>query len=216
MTDASLEANERTIKVWDPVVRIFHWGMVTAVATAWLSAEESEAVHEIAGYLVAALLGVRLVWGLIGTRHARFASFLRGPGATIGYLRDMVTGRERRYVGHNPAGAAMIVALILTLSGTAFTGWLMADTTRISMLPEMPAIVAPAFADDDEYGEYGEYGEGGEEMLEEVHEVLANLLLVLIALHVGGVILASVRHRENLARAMLTGSKREPGPGDVS
>ncbi|MAM63845.1 cytochrome b/b6 domain-containing protein [Maritimibacter sp. UBA3975] len=213
MTDATLETTERTVRVWDPVVRIFHWGMVAAVATAWLSAEESETIHEVAGYVVAGLLGARLVWGLIGTRHARFGSFLRGPGTTVRYLRDMMAGRERRYIGHNPAGAAMIVALLLALSGTAFTGWLMADTTRVAMLPEMPAVVSPAFADDD--GERGEYGEGGEELLEEVHEVLANLLLVLIAPHVGGVILASVRHNENLARAMVTGTKRGAGHDDI-
>lgn len=121
----------------------------------------------------------------------------------------MTRGRERRYLGHNPAGAAMIVALLVTLSGTAFTGWLMEDEARLAMLPSLPAIVAPAWADDD--GDEREYGAPGEAEgpLKEVHETLANLMLLLAALHVGGVVLASFRHHENLARAMVTGDKRE-------
>jgi cytochrome b len=204
------------VRIWDPLVRLFHWGLVAAFATAWLTADELQSVHEVAGYTVAGLVAFRLVWGLVGSRYARFAQFLRGPGETLAYLGDMTRGRERRYLGHNPAGAAMIVALLVTLSGTAFTGWLMEDETRLAMLPSMPAIVAPAWADDD--GDEYEYGEGGEGegLLEEAHETLANLTLLLVALHVGGVVLASFRHHENLARAMVTGDKRAPGPGDIA
>lgn len=205
---------QRTVRVWDPLVRIFHWGLVAAFAIAWLTADELQPVHEIAGYIVAGLVAFRVVWGLVGSRYARFAQFLRGPVETFSYVGDMARGRERRYLGHNPAGAAMIVALLITLSGTAFTGWLMEEPARIATLSEMPQIVAPAFADDD--GEDEGYGEGGEETLEELHEVFANLTLLLVALHVGGVVLASFRHRENLARAMITGTKRAPGPGDIA
>ncbi len=202
------------VPVWDPLVRVFHWGLVAAFATAWLTADELQLVHEFAGYTVAGLVAFRLVWGLVGSRYARFAQFLKGPGETLAYLGDMTRGRERRYLGHNPAGAAMIVALLVTLSGTAFTGWLMEDETRLAMLPSMPAIVAPAWADDDER-EYGARGEV-EGPLKEVHETLANLMLLLVALHVGGVVLATFRHHENLARAMVTGEKRAPGPGDIA
>lgn len=208
------------IKVWDPAVRLFHWSLVAAFATAWISAEESRPLHETAGYVVAGLLAFRLVWGLIGPRYARFAQFVKGPGSVLRYLGAAVTGTERRHIGHNPAGAAMIVAILLTLSGTAFTGWLMADRTRLALLPDLPAIVSPAYADSDEDEDEGEGGayfggaiEGG---LEEAHEVLANLMLALVVLHVGGVILSSLRHRENLARAMVTGRKRAPGPDDVA
>lgn len=204
------------VRVWDPLVRVFHWGLVAAFATAWLTADELQPVHEIAGYTVAGLVAFRLVWGLVGSRYARFAQFLKGPGETLAYLGDMTRGRERRYLGHNPAGAAMVVALLITLSGTAFTGWLMEDEARLAMLPSIPAIVAPAWADDD--GDEREYGGRGEVEgpLKEVHETLANLMLLLAALHVGGVVLASFRHHENLARAMVTGDKRGPGPGDVA
>ncbi|RKT34771.1 cytochrome b [Roseovarius halotolerans] len=223
MTDAlSHEAPEMNtapsskVRVWDPLIRVFHWGLVAAFATAWLTADELQTVHEFAGYTVAGLVAFRLVWGLVGSRYARFAQFLKRPGETLAYLRDMTRASERRYLGHNPAGAAMIVALLVTLSGTAFTGWLMEDESRLAMLPAMPQIVAPAWADDD--GDRHEYGEGGEGegLLEEVHETLANLMLLLIALHVGGVVLASFRHHENLARAMVTGEKRGPGPGDIA
>ena len=199
---------------------MFHWGLVAAFATAWLTADELQPVHEFAGYTVAALVAFRLVWGLVGSRYARFAQFLKGPGETLAYLGDMTRGRERRYLGHNPAGAAMVVALLVTLSGMAFTGWLMEDEARLAMLPSMPAIVAPAWADNDGDGdgderEYGARSEV-EGPLKEVHETLANLMLLLAALHVGGVVLASLRHHENLARAMVTGDKRGPGPGDIA
>lgn len=204
------------VRVWDPLLRVFHWGLVAAFATAWLTADELQPVHEFAGYTVAGLVAFRLVWGLVGSRYARFAQFLKGPGETLAYLGDMTRGRERRYLGHNPAGAAMVVALLVALSGTAFTGWLMEDEARLAMLPSMPAIVAPAWADDD--GGEREHGERGEVEgpLKEVHETLANLMLLLAALHVGGVVLASFRHHENLARAMVTGDKRGPGPGDIA
>ncbi|MFV1878647.1 cytochrome b/b6 domain-containing protein [Nioella sp.] len=204
------------IRVWDPFVRVFHWGLVAAFATAWLTADELQPIHEVAGYTVAGLVAFRLVWGLFGSRYARFAQFLKGPGETLGYFGDMARGRERRYLGHNPAGGAMILALMVTLSGTALTGWLMEEDARLAMLPSIPAIVAPAWADDD--GDEREYGVRGEAegQLKELHETLANLMLLLAALHVAGVVLASFRHNENLARAMVTGDKRGPGPGDIA
>lgn len=206
-----------TLRVWDPLIRIFHWSLVAAFAIAWLTAEEVQPVHEVAGYVVAGLVAFRIVWGLVGPRYARFSQFIRSPGATLAYLDDMLRGREARFLGHNPAGAAMIVALLAALSGTAFTGWLMEDPTRQALLPGLPQIVAPAYADEDgEEREYGERGEGGDGLLKEVHESFANLLLLLVVLHVGGVVLASVRHRENLARAMITGDKRAAEPGDIA
>ncbi len=151
MTDqvSGLAKGTATVRVWDPLVRVFHWGLVAAFATAWLTADEMQPVHELAGYTVAGLVAFRLIWGFAGSRYARFSQFVKGPGATIAYLRTILRGNERRYLGHNPAGAAMILALLLTLSGTAFTGWLMAEPERLSMVPALPQIVAPAWADDD-------------------------------------------------------------------
>ena len=204
----------RTVRVWDPLVRVFHWGLVAAFAIAWLTADELQPVHELAGYTVAGLVAFRVIWGFVGSRYARFAQFLAGPAATLGYMADTLKGQERRYLGHNPAGAMMIVAILFTLSGTAFTGWLMKEPARTAMLPGLPQIVAPAQADDD--GDEYRGGDEAEGPLKEVHEALANLMLLLVALHVGGVVLASLRHQENLARAMLTGDKRAPEPGDIA
>lgn len=219
MTDAATHdpaqmdpGKPRMVRIWDPLVRVFHWSLVAAFAVAWFSAEELDAVHEFAGYVVAGLVAFRLIWGLVGSHYARFSQFLKGPGTVLSYLGDMVSGKERRYLGHNPAAAAMVLALLVTLSGTVYTGMLMEEPSRMGMLPQMPQIVAPAYADED--GEHEREGDG--ESLEELHETFANLMLLLIALHVSGVVLASFRHHENLTRAMVTGDKRAAGPDDIA
>jgi cytochrome b len=129
---------------------------------------------------------MRLIWGVVGTPHARFSQFVKSPLVVANYLKDIVTGREVRHLGHNPAGGAMIVALLATLIGLCISGWLM---------------TTDAF--------------WGSEMMEDIHETLANLALTLVGLHVAGVLWASFRHHENLIRAMVTGRKRVPEPGDV-
>lgn len=167
------------IKVWDVFVRLFHWSLVGLIAGTWLTSDGPKSLHERMGYAIAALIAARLVWGLIGPRHARFVDFVRGPRAVLHYLGDLRQGREQRYLGHNPAGGAMIVALLLTVTGTAVTGWL--QTTAMFW---------------------------GSDAMEEVHELLATSILILVALHVSGVIVESLRHRENLVLSMLTGFKR--------
>ena len=167
-----------TVRVWDPLVRLFHWALVAAFAAAWATGEEAMGLHQILGYGIVGLVGARLVWGAVGPRHARFETFVRAPGAVVAYLGDLVQGRARRYLGHNPAGAAMIVALLVGLLTVAGTGWAMT----------LPGL--------------------GGEAVEEVHEVAASLMLVLVAGHVLGVVASSLAHRENLVRAMITGRKR--------
>lgn len=179
-------ANDR-VRIWDPVVRIFHWSLVASVATAWFSANVIEGLHYWAGYAAAGLIGMRLLWGVLGTPYARFSQFVRHPLTIIGYLRDIASGREVRYLGHNPAGGAMVVALIVTLFGTALSGWLM---------------TTDAF--------------WGVAWMQEVHDLVAHLLLVLVLAHLAGVALASLRHKENLVAAMVHGRKRAPGPQDVA
>ena len=180
-------APQTTVRVWGLLIRVFHWGLVLAFSIAWLTADELQKVHEFAGYAVAALIGFRLTWGVLGGKYARFAQFVRRPAVVIAYLRDMLRGQERRYIGHNPAGAAMVVALLLTLSATAFTGWLMEEPDRVALLQTLPQIVAPAHADEPREAEH-RGGQSG--LLKDVHETLANLMLFLAALHVGGVVLA--------------------------
>jgi cytochrome b len=175
-----------TTRVWDIFVRVFHWGLAASFIVAWVTGDDWKALHLWAGYSAAALIAMRLIWGVIGTPHARFSQFVKSPLVVANYLKDIVTGREVRHLGHNPAGGAMIVALLATLIGLCISGWLM---------------TTDAF--------------WGSEMMEDIHETLANLALTLVGLHVAGVLWASFRHHENLIRAMVTGRKRVPEPGDV-
>ena len=184
-----------TVKVWDPLVRIGHWALVIAFTTAYITGEEWLNLHVWAGYSVAGIVLLRITWGLIGSRNARFSEFVRGPGATLRYLGEVATGKAKRYIGHNPAGAAMVVALLVSLSVTTVSGLMIYGIEEN----------ATAQASDDEY-------EGGheraEEFWEEVHEVSANATLFLVLLHIAGVLFTSLKHRENLVRAMFTGRKR--------
>lgn len=168
-----------TVRVWDPLVRLFHWSLVGAFALAYATAEEVQQVHEIAGYTIAALLALRIVWGFVGPQHARFADFVRPPGEVLRFLADSLRLKARRHIGHNPAGGAMVLALIAAIAGICVTGYMMETL---------------AYRD--------------AKWLEELHEVLANGTLALIFLHVAGVLLASFEHKENLVAAMFTGRKR--------
>lgn len=181
------------VKVWDPLVRLFHWSLVLAFAVAYFSGEDWLGAHTVAGYTVLGLVGVRVLWGVVGTRYARFSSFVRGPRVVIGYLRDVLRGRERRYLGHNPAGAAMILALLASLVLTLASG--------LALYGVDPGAGPLA-------GWLAGAGHAWEEALEGLHEFFANATLLLIGLHVAGVILTGWRHGENLVRAMVTGRKR--------
>lgn len=168
-----------TVKVWDLFVRVFHWSLVSLFVVAYATGDEVERVHIAAGYTIGALIAIRIVWGFVGPRHARFANFVRSPRNVLGYLRDAALLRAPRYLGHNPAGGAMIIALLMAIAGTCTTGIMM---------------TTDAF--------------WGAKWVEAVHEILANLTVGLIVVHVVGVIIASFEHRENLVVAMFTGRKR--------
>ncbi|WP_229722507.1 cytochrome b/b6 domain-containing protein [Xylophilus rhododendri] len=168
-----------TVRVWDWLVRLTHWLVAVGVALAWFTSEGSEAWHIRIGYTIAAAVAVRVAWGFIGSRHARFADFLRGPRATLAYARRLMAGREERHLGHNPLGGWMAVALWLTVAGTCFTGWL---------------YTTDAFF--------------GLAWLDQLHQLLAWTVVALVPLHVAGVVFTSLRHRENLVAAMLAGDKR--------
>ncbi len=204
--------NAEKIRVWDPLVRIFHWSLVAAIAIAWLTGEDGETLHEWAGYVALGLVAFRLLWGVVGPKYARFSQFVQGPKTVVPYAIDMLKHREKRYLGHNPLGALMVVALLATTTATGVSGWLLSEPARMAMLPGIPVIATPAHADSDD----GYEREDDEDAIEEIHEFLANLLLLLIVLHVVGVVHASVRHKENLALAMITGNKPAPGPDDVT
>jgi cytochrome b len=203
------------VAVWDPLVRYGHWILAAAFATAYLSAEEEgggdpDLVHVWAGYVVGIVVALRVVWGFVGPRHARFADFVYGPGAVLRYLGDLLRGRGQRYLGHSPAGGAMAIALLIGLAATAATGIVAYGERGKGPLADTTAI-ARAYADEAEGG--GPAGtapqdERGESAIGELHATLANITLALVILHLLGVAAASVVHRENLVAAMITGHKR--------
>jgi cytochrome b len=192
-TDSQAAGTRREVRVWDPLVRVFHWSLVAAFATAFIVEDDLLGVHVWAGYLVLALIAVRLVWGVIGTRHARFSDFVRGPRQVIAYIGDALRLRAGRHLGHNPAGGAMVIALLALVSATGISGLALYGAQELSgQLAPLMGGLPPAW--------------GG--ALEEAHEVLANLTLVFIIAHVAGVIFSGLAHRENLVLSMLTGRKR--------
>jgi cytochrome b len=207
------------IKVWDPIVRIGHWSIVAGFLVAYLSEDEFLSLHVWAGYAVAGVVALRLLWGLVGTRHARFRDFLYSPAAVIGYLKGLVAKSSKRYVGHSPAGGAMIIMLLLGLLGTSYTGLklyaveenagpLAALEQAGNGLSSAMQVLPAAMADDHEHGASAHGDEAAEEFWEELHEFFANATVLLVLLHVAGVFWAGRVHRENLVKAMVTGRKR--------
>ena len=174
------------VPVWDPLVRILHWTLAAAVIVGYATGDDGGKWHERIGYVALAAVSLRILWGFAGTVHARFADFVPGPSSLADYVRAVLARREPRYLGHNPLGGAWIVLMLGLVIGAGGTGW------ALSILGE------------DEY-----------HWLEELHEGIAGALLAAVAVHVAGVAWESVRHGENLVRAMFTGRKRplEPGEG---
>jgi cytochrome b len=177
-----------TVRVWDRFVRSFHWLLVASFAIAWACTESIGIVHKAAGYAALALVAGRVLWGFIGTRHARFADFVPTPAHLRRYLAALARGEEPRYAGHNPLGALMIVFLLSAVATIGVTGWM---------------LTLDAF--------------WGDEQVEAVHTVVVDATLLAVGLHIVAGIAASVRHRENLVLSMITGRKplaTSPQPGD--
>jgi len=167
-----------TILVWDGLVRLLHWTLAASFLGAYALADWRD-LHEALGWIAVSAALVRVVWGFAGTRHARFADFVPTPAGFLGYARDVARNRESRSVGHNPAGGAMVVALLSVVATLGVTGWMMG----------LDAL-------------------WGVDWVESLHESAATLGLGLVALHLLGVTWESLRHRENLVKAMFTGRKR--------
>jgi len=209
-------AKSALVRVWDPLVRVGHWTIVVGFFVAYFTEDDLLGLHAWAGYLVGGVIVLRVVWGFIGPRHARFADFIYRPRTVVSYVRDLLGFRARRYIGHSPAGGAMIVALLVMLAATVYSGLMVyaLEDKRGPLAPfvrQAPVQAIPtALADDDndKNGEEANDDEDRSEFWEELHEALSNATLVLVFLHIGGVLFASVAHRENLVRAMITGDKR--------
>lgn len=181
------DAADSTVHVWDRAVRVLHWTLVISVALSAIGLVALFGVHQPAGYVALAAVLARVAWGAFGGRYARFAQFVRGPRAALRYARQVASGREPRFIGHNPLGGWMVVALVLCVIGLALTGWL---------------YTTDAFF--------------GDATVEWVHRALAWWLLGLVVAHVCGVLFTGLRHRENLIAAMLDGRKRAPASDDIA
>jgi cytochrome b len=182
----------RDLLVWDLFVRLFHWSLAGAFSVAYVTEDEWEGLHVNAGYLIGILIMLRLLWGFIGPRYARFSNFLRSPSAVRAYVRDAARLRAPRYIGHNPAGGSMVVALLISLAVTVTSGIALYGTT------DFAGPLAGVWR-----------GELAADVLEGIHEVGAHLTLLLVALHLGGVLFSSLEHGENLVTSMITGRKKE-------
>lgn len=179
-----------TVKAWGPLVRVFHWSLVFFFLLAFATEDDWMNLHVWAGYAVAMLVAFRLLWGVIGTRTARFPTFVKSPRTAMRHLRAMLSGKAPHYLGHNPLAAMMVVALLGSISLVAFSGM-----TLIATEGQGP-LAGTIFA-----------GINGEAM-EEVHEFFANFTLLLVFAHVAGVVIGSLFEGENLVKAMITGHKK--------
>lgn len=221
-----------TIQVWDVLVRIFHWSLVIAFVVAYLSSEEENPWHIYSGFTVLGLIVFRVIWGFVGSRYARFSNFLYSPASVIDYIKSARSGLPKHYLGHNPLGGWMVMALLITLFVVTLSGVKVyqieegQETASLSV-SFSPIEVAraesereteneaednqrhPSTARGESDEKESEANEAEEEFWEEIHEISSNFMLFLIALHLLGVVQASRLHKENLVLAMLTGKKRQ-------
>ncbi len=178
---SAIRESRGTIPVWDALVRVLHWSLVLTIAAAWLTRHGAGRWHEWLGYATLAVVAARIAWGFFGSSHARFADFVQGLPATARYARDVLAHREARFLGHNPLGGWMVIALLSMVTLVGFTGWLF-TTDRFWGVPWVEAL----------------------------HSTLSDVLFGFVALHILGVVFTSIRHRENLVVAMLHGRKPSP------
>ena len=174
------------IKVWDPLVRLFHWSLVIGFTLNMTVLEEDGKAHEQVGYIVLALVTLRILWGFVGTRNARFSAFPPSLRAAIGHLEGIARGIPDRAVSHNPLGALMVYNLLATMIALGLTGWLMTRGAN-----------------------------PGESWVSELHEVIASWAVFSVVAHVFAVIYESRRSHVNLVKAMITGTKEFTDDGQT-
>ncbi len=215
--------SQQPVLVWDILVRIFHWTLVASFAVAYLTSEDENPWHIYAGYTVLGLIVFRVIWGFVGSRYARFSDFIYSPANVVEYIKSLREGNPKHYLGHNPAGGWMVLAMLImlfvvTLSGLKVyaieegKGPFAANAAQLSPISSAHAEEDEEENDDDNETsgvDVEKVSEADEEFWEEIHEIASNLMLVLIALHIAGVVASSRLHKENLVKAMLTGKKEK-------
>lgn len=169
----------RTVAVWDLPLRLWHWALAASILAAWFTPTFYDRLHRILGYTVLALVAFRLVWGFRGSRYSRFRMVGVKLRAAPRYLLNLRRGITGRYIGLNPAGTLMLVALLLSIAVSAITGAMSVTVTFFGVW-----------------------------WVEDIHHYSSDAVMVLVVLHVLGVVLMGILQRENLIRAMFTGRKR--------
>ena len=212
--------NTQFIKVWDIAIRVFHWALVGCFAIAFISSENIPKLHVFFGYSVLFLVLFRILYGFVGSKYARFSDFLYRPAQIADYLKGLLIGRPKHYIGHNPAGGVMIVILLLSLLSLTLTGLKAYGVKGHGPLAKHEiSVMTNAFADSDDKDNHDEYDSRKrrsqknhkvekDEFWEEVHETIAYLTLFFVSIHIMGVLVSSLVHRENLIKAMITGRKQ--------
>jgi cytochrome b len=215
--------NTQFIKVWDIAIRVFHWTLVGCYALAFISSENIRKLHVFFGYSVLFLVLFRILYGFVGSKYARFSDFLYRPAQIADYLKGLLIGRPKHYIGHNPAGGFMIVILLLSLLSLTLTGLKAYGVKGHGPLAKHEiSFMSKAFADSDDKDNHDEHDSRKrrsqknhkveknekDEFWEEVHEIIAYFTLFFVSIHILGVLISSLVHRENLIKAMITGRKR--------
>ncbi len=219
----------KRVKVWDLFVRFFHWALVAGVISQLATAEHFKGVHARVGYAIIVLLILRIIWGFVGSAHARFMDFIYPPADIFAYLKGLIQGKPKHYIGHNPAGGAMVCALLIFLMLTTLSGLKTLGAEGKGPLAlnaphplDRAWADAPAYRNDDDPPRHDDAGEnvnkapshaGNKRQVhfwKEIHETLMGISLFLIGLHICGVLASSYIHRENLILAMITGRKKVP------
>jgi len=208
------------IKVWDIAIRGFHWTLLGCYAIAFISSENIMKLHVIFGYSVLFLVLFRILYGFVGSKYARFSDFLYRPAQIADYLKGLLIGRPKHYIGHNPAGGFMIVILLLSLLSLTLTGLKAYGVKGHGPLAKHEiSYMTNAFADNDHKENHDEHDSRkrrskknnrteNDEFWEEIHETVAYFTLFLVSIHIMGVLVSSLVHRENLIKAMITGRKQ--------
>ena len=212
------------VYVWDPLIRFFHWSLVLAFVIAYFTGDEENILHIYSSYYIMGLIAVRILWGFVGTKYARFHDFIYPPRAVLNYLKGLFSSdKGKNYLGHNPAGGWMVVALLISLLATSISGLKVYGLEGYGPLAVNNASIYPVqnpgglvkvssyekehHEDEDEEENEGE--DEAEEFWEELHEFFANFTVFLVFLHIGGVITSSLKHGQNLVKSMITGYKRQ-------
>ncbi|WAJ38458.1 cytochrome b/b6 domain-containing protein [Pseudomonas sp. GOM7] len=169
-----------TLRVWDPVVRLFHWSLAGAFLANYFFTEEGENWHRWFGYYAVAWLAIRLVWGFVGAPAARWADFWPTPARLRAHVRALFAGNPYHRLGHSPLGALVMILMMALMLGLGVTGFLMEEVDYF----------------------------WGADLPQDIHEFFANALMALVGLHIAAALFESYRLRENLPLSMITGKRR--------